>query len=549
MNRHRIPITPAVTVPDSLGSRCAELGLPLWYFDSGGRPLTAPDDSGVLGLWLRSGAMERLIEAAVLAWIEEPHPEPTELGPGMWLIPVPVTVRRRRMGIAAALALGPAALEGDVFSSVCASAQLAEPVARHDMSAIATFTADECVRLHTLLRWMHDDAAIVAKSDASLEGFTTQLGSAYESITALYHIGRAMSQVDVPESFVSLLARKMFETLDFGWVAVFFGNHELLCSALRERTILVGAHGCSADGFEASLRALHARIDDMAAAPVILNTGPDIDHGMGVQVIAAPVRRGSVEYAVLFAGSKGGPDNQVSSYDTTLLEAAAGYLTAFLDNVGLYEQQQATFLGTIGAMTASIDAKDRYTRGHSERVAMLSAALAEAAGLSHDEVNRVHISGLVHDIGKIGVPEAVLTKPGRLTDEEFAQIRMHPEIGYGILKDIPLLRDLLPGVLHHHERYDGKGYPHGLSGEHIPLMARIIGLADTFDAMSSTRSYRPAMPRDRVLEEIRVNAGKQFDPELVPVFLDLDFTRYDQMVREHGTTPDTGSDVNELRAA
>jgi HD-GYP domain-containing protein (c-di-GMP phosphodiesterase class II) len=136
-------------------------------------------------------------------------------------------------------------------------------------------------------------------------------------------------------------------------------------------------------------------------------------------------------------------------------------------------------------------------------------------------------------VGKIGVPEAVLCKPGKLTDDEFEKIKLHPQIGYDILKDIPSLRDILPGVLHHHERYDGRGYPHGLSGEDIPLMARIIGVADTFDAMSSNRAYRAKMSRDVVLAEIARCAGTQFDPNLANAFLTLDLSEYDRMVANH----------------
>ncbi|MCA9311706.1 MAG: HD domain-containing protein, partial [Phycisphaerales bacterium] len=138
-----------------------------------------------------------------------------------------------------------------------------------------------------------------------------------------------------------------------------------------------------------------------------------------------------------------------------------------------------------------------------------------------------------HDVGKIGVPESVLCKPGKLTNEEYAQIKKHPEIGYQIVKDIPLLDDTLPGILHHHERYDGRGYPAGLVGEHIPFMARIIGLADAFDAMSSTRTYRAAMDREKVLSEIQNGAGTQFDPELVAVFSTIDLAVFDQMVERH----------------
>jgi HD-GYP domain-containing protein (c-di-GMP phosphodiesterase class II) len=235
----------------------------------------------------------------------------------------------------------------------------------------------------------------------------------------------------------------------------------------------------------------------------------------------------------MICGGKRGDDPQISSYDMQLLEAAAAFSGAFLENAGLYQDQQHMFLGSLKALTAAIDAKDRYTCGHSERVAHMARELAVESGLSPAEADRVHIAGLLHDVGKIGVPEAVLCKPGKLTDAEFDQIRLHPEIGHRILRDIPMLGDILPGVLSHHERWDGRGYPHRLAGENIPHIARLLALADTFDAMSSTRSYRPAMPRPQVLAEIQKEAGKQFDPQLTACFARLDLASYDAMVARH----------------
>jgi HD-GYP domain-containing protein (c-di-GMP phosphodiesterase class II) len=236
---------------------------------------------------------------------------------------------------------------------------------------------------------------------------------------------------------------------------------------------------------------------------------------------------------VLVAGEKHGDDTEVSSGDMKLLGATSSYMAIFLENATLYDDLNSMFLGTLEALTSAIDAKDRYTCGHSERVAHLTRQLAESAGLDQRTCARFRIAGLVHDVGKIGVPERVLTKPGRLNEEEFARIREHPEIGYRILKDIPQLTDILPGVLYHHERWDGRGYPQGLAGADIPLIARMIALADSFDAMSSSRTYRPAMSRPAVLQEIRECSGTQFDPSFVDAFLNLDFSQYDRMFAEH----------------
>jgi HD-GYP domain-containing protein (c-di-GMP phosphodiesterase class II) len=224
-----------------------------------------------------------------------------------------------------------------------------------------------------------------------------------------------------------------------------------------------------------------------------------------------------------------------------LLGAASSHMAIFLENAGLYDDLNAMFLGTLEALTASIDAKDRYTCGHSRRVALLTRQLAHAAGLDEATVARMHIAGLVHDVGKIGISEQLLCKPGELTTAEYAAIREHPRIGYRILRDIPRFEDIVEGVLHHHERWDGSGYPEGLAGDEIPLVARLIALADAFDAMCSNRTYRSAMDCKDVLEELAKSSGEQFDPELVPLFLELDFTAYKRMVDGHEVFRDQAS--------
>ncbi|MFY7895513.1 MAG: HD-GYP domain-containing protein, partial [Phycisphaerales bacterium] len=251
------------------------------------------------------------------------------------------------------------------------------------------------------------------------------------------------------------------------------------------------------------------------------------------QTISQPLLCKGHQIGVMLAGGKGGEDWMISSYDTQLFEACAGFLATFIENVALYDDQHQLFMGTVQAMTAAIDAKDRYTRGHSERVALLSMQLAQAAGLPPQQCERIRIAGLVHDVGKIGVPENVLLKAGKLTEEEFAHIKKHPQTGYEILKGVSLLEDVLPGVMHHHERYDGKGYPHGLFADEIPLIARIIAVADTFDAMSSNRAYRSKMPRDVVLAEIARSGGTQLDPRISQLMLSLDLTEYDAMTQRH----------------
>ena len=184
-------------------------------------------------------------------------------------------------------------------------------------------------------------------------------------------------------------------------------------------------------------------------------------------------------------------------------------------------REASLFEETVEALANAIDAKDKYTHGHSTRVAILSKLIAQEAGLSNEECEHVYFAALLHDVGKIGVPDDIINKPGRLTDEEFAQIKLHPVFGNQILASIKQSPYLSVGAHYHHERYDGKGYPEGLAGEDIPTIARIIAVADAYDAMTSTRSYRGALGRQRVRDEIEKGMGRQFDREFAGILLGL----------------------------
>ena len=178
-------------------------------------------------------------------------------------------------------------------------------------------------------------------------------------------------------------------------------------------------------------------------------------------------------------------------------------------------------LNSIMVIANTIDAKDTYTSGHSMRVAQCSTAIARQLNWSEEEVQNIHYIALLHDIGKIGVPDAILNKPGNLSAEEFEVIKKHPVIGNDILKDIHVIRSVAEGALYHHERYDGYGYPFGLAGEKIPYCARIIGIADAYDAMTSNRIYRSKLTRENVIKEFENGRGNQFDPELTDLFLNM----------------------------
>jgi HD-GYP domain-containing protein (c-di-GMP phosphodiesterase class II) len=212
---------------------------------------------------------------------------------------------------------------------------------------------------------------------------------------------------------------------------------------------------------------------------------------------------------------------EFGTHEATLFSSVASLLATHAQNVQLFEQKEDLFLGAIRGLVSALDARDKYTRGHSERVATTARDIASAMRLPEKEIEDIYISGLLHDIGKIGVPDHVLLKPGRLTDEEFDIIKQHPTIGFEILKQIPAMSAVLPGVLHHHEAVDGTGYPSGLKGKAIPLMARILAVADSFDAMTTTRAYRPKMPVEKAFGILREQAGIQWDAQVVETFLKM----------------------------
>ena len=185
------------------------------------------------------------------------------------------------------------------------------------------------------------------------------------------------------------------------------------------------------------------------------------------------------------------------------------------------KREAAMFEQTAESLANAIDAKDRYTHGHSTRVASISRQIAERAGLPEEECRKIYFSALLHDVGKIGVPDVIINKEGKLTDEEFEHIRQHPILGYQILSSIKQSPELSVGAHYHHERYDGKGYPDGMKGEEIPETARIIAVADAYDAMTSSRSYRKELSYEKTKEELRKGMGTQFDPKYAQIMLDI----------------------------
>jgi len=243
-------------------------------------------------------------------------------------------------------------------------------------------------------------------------------------------------------------------------------------------------------------------------------------------MVLVPIAEGEHRFGWILSCNLCG-EREFGTVEASLLNSIATFLGTHLRNIDLYEQHEELMFSFVRSLVSTLDARDPYTRGHSERVALIARRLGEELNLPTEDQETIYQAGLLHDIGKIGINDHVLQKAGKLTDGEFEQIQQHPMIGYSILSGLKNLQNLLPGVRNHHETFSGGGYPDGLVGDSIPLMARIISVADAYDAMRSDRPYRKGMPLDRVEEIFHQGSGKQWDATVVSAY----FRARDDLIR------------------
>lgn len=248
----------------------------------------------------------------------------------------------------------------------------------------------------------------------------------------------------------------------------------------------------------------------------------DVDNSTGYEtrtMIIVPVASKARMLGVLQAINK--KEGHFTNDDLEILETLGNQVGIAIENALLYQEQRETFLGVTMAFAEALEKRDDYTGGHTRRVCEYSMAIARKMNVSEEQLEELHLSAILHDIGKIGVPDRVLRKPGKLEPDEFAEMNRHPLLGAEILEHVKSLRPMIEGVRHHHEKFNGSGYPDGKAGEEIPLMGRIIAVADAFDAMTSTRPYRTALSHETALHELTTYSGIQFDPCVVEAFMEV----------------------------
>jgi putative nucleotidyltransferase with HDIG domain len=367
-----------------------------------------------------------------------------------------------------------------------------------------------------------------AQLKRQLADLSAHLLATFEEITLLHRLTEHLSISKSVTELCALAVGWLADVVPAKSVAIWFESsshlHEQHASEAGGKPVLI-AHGKSPleeSEFGRFIERLGPRV---ASEPLVLNRGatgsPTWYYADIREIISVPIREGNRVFGWLLALNHNGATDVTNSeaefgtVEACLMASVATILGIHCGNISLYHEQSEFFGSVVRALTSAIDAKDPYTCGHSDRVARLAVCLARQLGCNKEDLNTIYLSGLLHDIGKIGIDDQVLRKPGPLTPAELEHIKTHPELGCRILDGVKQLDKVMPVVRHHHEAWNGAGYPAGLKEEKTPFLARVVAVADSIDAMSSDRPYRNGIPDDRLDAILREGAGQQWDPRIV----------------------------------
>jgi HD-GYP domain-containing protein (c-di-GMP phosphodiesterase class II) len=524
------------SVLDNLAGRVRPVGLCLMMVSPDGQILFRDSGAGTFFLryvlpWINSASPEATSRALVqnLGRINvESGVEIWDCIPGVCLAAFPCVERRQLIGVFILAGRSPDFASNAAVPELCARLGIDVEWIQQQARPLLPQDPQSMERKARLMLTMVRDQTQLSHLQSELDSLSAQLGNTYEELSLIYQISSGMRINRQADEFFKQACLEMLQVMEVrGMGVALCGDH-----AARQNPVVFGQISLPPGTVQRLAEELPP-ILRQRNAPVQFN---DLQNqgsfswlgGHVRRMLAVPMLRQDQLLGFYFALDK--RDGDFDSQDSKMLNSIANESAIFLENAMLYDDMHGLMMGLLHSLTSAVDAKDPYTLGHSERVAALGRQLTLEAGLGDALAERVYLAGLLHDVGKIGVPESVLHKTGRLTAEEFEQMKKHPQIGGRILADVKQIRDLIPGVMHHHERYDGHGYPHGLAGENIPLMGRLICLADCFDAMTSNRTYRKAMPLEVALTEIRRCGGTQFDPGLTEAFLRIGSEKLRELV-------------------
>ncbi len=436
--------------------------------------------------------------------------------PGVTLAAFPLVEKKQLLGVLVLAGKGGFKLGEDVVRN-CSRLGIDRTWLTQQADELPSYGEEAIQKQARLLLTMVRDQVRLTSLEGELESLSGQLSNTYEELSLIYQISSGMRINRRPQDFFKQACLDVLEVMEVKGVGVALAPG----TELKLDPVLYGNLSLPPGSIpriaEQLLKILGERKSPLLCNDLAKDPNFSWLAEYGKQLLAVPFQRQDKILGCMFVLDKAIAD--FDSVDSKLLNSIANESAIYLENAMLFGDVSGLMMGLLHSLTAAVDAKDPYTCGHSERVALFSRYLAQQAKLSDHAVERIYMAGLLHDVGKLGVPDNVLQKAGRLDADEFEKIKKHPEIGARILQDVKQVRDIIPGVLHHHERYDGKGYPANLAAEDIPLMGRIICLADCFDAMTTSRTYRKALPLEVAMAEIRRCAGTQFDPALAEAFL------------------------------
>ncbi len=401
-------------------------------------------------------------------------------------------------------------------------ARLATDVAWHDPRAVAG--------LHELLALLIDQFSRDDADPGAVATLAANLSQTYEVLNLIHHVSDKFDSRQRPDEFFERTFAEVIAVLQVESLAAV--TH-ISPRAGEPTVIVVGKDQAHRQRIHTTAEALSSLMLDrkmLLLDQAHVERFLPQDRWLRNMVAVWLLRQDEPVGALLAINKAGGKD--FDDIDLQMLQVLGDRCSIYLEDLNILADLQELLIALLRSLVNSIDAMDPYTSGHSERVALISRRLAETLHCDPAFCQRAYFGGLLHDIGKIAVPSGVLRKPGKLTDEEFALIRRHPASGARLIERIHAMHDIVPAVIGHHERIDGAGYPHGIPGAELSPLARIVAVADCFDAMTSQRSYRPAKPMEHVREELARIAGRQLDAEMVDALLAMDLEAFH---RELGT--------------
>lgn len=438
------------------------------------------------------------------------------------VIAIPLPTPHRRQGVAVA----PFVVRewrGESLAAVARLLATEESRAADWVRQQPVWSVDSLLRLAQASRRAMRAECESHRHRATIDSLSRKLTSTYEEVSLLSAITQNLRISASDEELGKLAVESLFECLCAEGLAIQLlpvSPVEQTTYRARTETVWIKAGRCPVDS--RMFTNLVTNLELTAhCGPTVVNeqSGAELGPGNSAirQLIVAPLAESDRLYGWLAAFNHV-QGCEFGTLEASLLHSVATLLGAHSGNRELYRLQSEFLASVVRALTSAIDAKDPYTCGHSDRVARIAVRLAREMKCGSTMLHTLYMAGLLHDIGKIGINDQVLRKPGRLTPEEYEHIKTHPVLGHKILADIHRLADVLPVVLHHHEQWDGEGYPQGLRADQTPLSARITAVADAFDAMISDRPYRQGMPVSRIEEIFRQGAGRQWDAAVINAY-------------------------------